>query len=257
MPAHPPSLRRLARTAVRLILACGAIRPALADDATAQDPQLVINVRTEVDLPFDNGGKSKPKEHGKVYAITSIEEEQSEWKLLKPVDENGLLQKLREELTKHGFKETTAKLKPDILITVNYGRGGLINPYLSTAPTKYLKSYDMDWAYKLQNANEEKLFIRITAWEFPHIVAGQKPTPRMLWKTIMLTDSPEDRDLNQFYAKLLAAGAGFFDREMESLEAEIHDDLPEGTVTIGELKVLKPGDPDVSPGADKKVKVKK
>jgi len=245
------------RAAVISLFVFGSIAPALADNATPQDPQLVINVRTEVDRPFENWGKSELKEHGKVYAITSIEEEQSEWKLLKPVDENGLLQKLREELAKRGFQETTAQLKPEILITVNYGRGGLINPYLNTAPTKYLKSYDMDFAYKLQNANEEKLFIRITAWEFPQLIPGQQPKPRMLWKTIMLTDSPEDRDLNQFYGKLLAAGSGFFDKEIDSVETEVRDAMPEGTVTVGDIKVLKPGEADLPLSADKKAEAKK
>lgn len=244
-----PSRKASHRLAALSILAAAAIVPALRATTSDRDLPLVINVRSEVERPFEGLGKAQLQEHGKVYAITSIEEEKSEWKLLFPVNESDLLLKLRGELKKRGFIETTPQLRPNIAITVNYGRGGLVNPYLNTAPTKYLKSYEMDFATKLQHANEEKLFIRITAWEFPEKF---DPTlkPKQLWKTIMLTDSPEDRDMNQFYGKMLAAGSGFFDREMETLEAEIRDDMPEGHVTVGDIKVLKEGEPDLPTGKE-------
>lgn len=230
---------------------------------------LLIQVRSEVDRPFEGWRKAKLKEHGKLYAIVAISESPSDEKLVRPVDEDKLLAILRVELTKRGFVEITPKQQPEILLTVTYGRGLLRNPYQDDSmvndssappvvtitgafPTQLIRQKEKDFEEKLQNANFEKLFIRVTAWKFPERAQGEptekKIKPYQLWKTIVVTDDPANRDLNQFLEKMLAAGANFFDREIAKEEAEIVDTLPEGTVTVGDITVLKPGDPDIKSG---------
>ncbi len=236
---------------------------------------LLIQVRSEVDQPFEGWGKAKLKEHGKLYAIVAISELPAEEKLVQPVDEGNLLRLLRLELTKRGFVEITPKQQPEILLTVTYGRGFIRNPYQDDVmvndsssppvvtiqgafPTQLIRQKEKDFEEKLQTANFEKLFIRVTAWKFPEKKAGdtsgKKIKPYQLWKTVIVTDDPDHRDLNQFLEKMLAAGANFFDRKMEKEEVQIVDTLPEGKVTVGEITVLKPGEDDIPLSKDKQKK---
>ena len=149
---------------------------------------------------------------------------------------------------------------PDIALTVVYGRGWLKNPYLdehtmpvgmSDPPVVSMKGTDIQqmirerepgYEAKLQDASHEKLFIHLTAWEFPGKQpapkTGKKKKPLELWKTTMVIDDPANRDLNQFIEKMLAAGAKYFDREIKDEEAFVDTDLPEGTVKYGEAKVM-------------------
>jgi len=248
------------------IAAAPAAKPLPKAPTNKDELPLLIQVRSEVDRPFEGWRKAKLKEHGKLYAIVAISESPSDVKLVRPVDEDNLLRILRVELTKRGFVEITPKQQPEILLTVTYGRGLLRNPYQDDSmvnetsdppvvtitgafPTQLIRQKEKDFEEKLQNANFEKLFIRVTAWKFPEKASGEpkekKVKPYQLWKTIIVTDDPTNRDLNQFLEKMLAAGANFFDREIEKEEAEIVDTLPEGTVTVGDITVLKPGDPDI------------
>ena len=88
---------------------------------------------------------------------------------------------------------------------------------------------------KLQKASYEKLFIRVTAWSFP---GNPKAQAKMLWKTIMVVDDPDHRDLNAVAAKMLEAGAPFFDREIKDPEVDIYKPLPEGHVNVGTPAVV-------------------
>ena len=97
---------------------------------------------------------------------------------------------------------------------------------------------------KLQKAGYEKLFIRITAWEYPN---GAKYRPHMLWKTIMVVDDPDHRDLNMVAAAMLAAGGPFFDKVSREHEVEVHKPLPDGRVKVGEPVVREP----FKPGTEK------
>ncbi len=276
----PLSLKTLRRSlALALLLGTTAISAVSGSDASApaakpaaktvkrsDELPLLIQVRSEVDRPFEGWRKAKLKEHGKLYAIIAISEAPSDLKLVQPVDEDNLLRILRVELTKRGFVEITPKQQPEIVLTVTYGRGLLRNPYQDDSmvndssdppvvtitgafPTQLIRQKEKDFEEKLQNANFEKLFIRVTAWKFPEKVPGVDPgkkiKPYQLWKTIIITDDPTNRDLNQFLEKMLAAGANFFDREIEKEEAEIVDTLPEGKVTVGDIKVLEDGAPDI------------
>ena len=90
---------------------------------------------------------------------------------------------------------------------------------------------------KLQKAGYEKLFIRITAWEYP---ADAKAKPKMLWKTIMVVDDPDHRDLNAVVPAMLAAGGPYFDKVSKDREVEVHKPLLNGQVNVGPLEVREP-----------------
>ena len=245
----------------KLILA-GVFFTSVISFADPEDMPLSIAVRSEIDRPFEGWGKADIKEHGKAYTLASIDEGKTALKLVMPVDEDALLNMLRMELTKRGFKEVTTE-KPEIILTVIYGRGYLRNPYLDGAildesgssgmgaPTVSITMANIDYLVKrkengfeekMQNANQEKLFIRITAWANPADLSPKKPggkvKPKVLWHTTMITDDPGHRDLNQFMKKLLAAGSNFFDREMDDDEKFIKTDLPEGFIYYGDTIIL-------------------
>jgi hypothetical protein len=90
---------------------------------------------------------------------------------------------------------------------------------------------------KLQKASYEKLFIRVTGWAYP---SNPKAKAKMLWKTIMVVDDPDHRDLNAVAAKMLEAGAPFFDREIKDPEVDILKPLPTGHVEVGAPEVVQP-----------------
>lgn len=224
-----------------------------------EDIPLTIAVRSSVDRPFQGFRKAPIKEHGKLYHLAYIKEAKHEQKLIRPVDENLLRQHLAAELAKRGFREITGDELPDIVLTVHYGRGLLRNPYLADAmvndtttpptvtilggmPTQLIKQKQHNYELKLQNANFEKLFIRVTAWAYPGAEDEPKPKkrqkPKALWKTTIVIDDPDNRDLNHFAEKMLSAGAKFFDREIAEEEAFIRTDLPEGHVKVGDARVV-------------------
>jgi hypothetical protein len=235
----------------------------LAAESAEPTPAAVeIGVRSHVDERWQGIRKGGPIEHGKVYLIASLGQAPSAGKLVQPVDEAGLLAQLRRTLNSHGFRESVAAETPDIVLTVLYGRGHLRNPYLanidgdissdSLAPTPAESQlaatinprlYDKrQWGYyehKLLAAQQEKLFIRITAWKFP---GDRKEKPADLWKTTMVVDEPDRQDLNELYPKMLAAGVQFFDRPMKEEEVRI-DPSKTGRVTLGPLEILETAPP--------------
>lgn len=250
------------------VIACAWVLALAAGSGWAQqgenpDPANVeIGVRSHVDERWQGIRKGGPIEHGKVYLIASLGQAPSAGKLVQPVDEAGLLAQLRRTLNSHGFRESVAAETPDIVLTVLYGRGHLRNPYLanidgdissdSLAPTPAESQlaatinprlYDKrQWGYyehKLLAAQQEKLFIRITAWKFP---GDRKEKPADLWKTTMVVDEPDRQDLNELYPKMLAAGVQFFDRPMKEEEVRI-DPSKTGRVTLGPLEILETAPP--------------
>jgi len=89
----------------------------------------------------------------------------------------------------------------------------------------------------LQKASFEKLFIRITAWEYPR---KSSKKPHMLWKTIVAVDDPANRDLNVVAATMLHAGAPYFDKLPRRREVLVNTNIPDTKVDVGPLKVGEP-----------------
>ena len=271
MKLSAPGARR-ART-LSLALAIGGTG-LLMNFVQAQENQLDVGVRpTVVDPSNLHTGKSKiPNSggHGKIYSVLSVQEITADQKLVKPVDEDAILQLLSHELNANGFQPYARGQRPEIILTVSYGRGELHNPYIRdqgevggipSAPAPGgngqndsgatsasingafpLQLYDEKnpgWEAKLQKAAAEKLYIRVTAWSYP---TDSKAKARMLWKTIMVVDDPDHRDLNAVAAKMLEAGAPYFDREVLDPEVDVYTPLPDGQVKVGTPEVVPPTD---------------
>ncbi len=197
---------------------------------------------------FEEGG------HSKTFAILAIDEVKNAEPLVKPVNQENILIQLYEQLLANGFTKYAKGTKPDILLAVSYGRGDMANPYtgdspeMATAdgtPTRTITGampkelYDAKtpgFEAKLQKAGFEKLFIRVTAFEYPK-EKGAKP--KMLWKTIIVADDPDHRDLNLIAGQMLKAGAAYFDKDLKTPEIEFPAGVPEGKVNVGTPEVVK------------------
>lgn len=263
-PASRPAASRLRLWLAVLALpwAATAAEPAPVADAAqprkrnSQEITLDIDVRSAVDRPFEGWGKAPLKPNGKIYGIASVTDASGAVALVRPVNQNEVLKHLRAELDRRGFREIQAGEKPEIVLTVHYGRGYLRNPYLDDViynetsdppvatiiggvPTQLMRQKEHGFEERLQKANHEKLFIRVTAWAYHDPGAkdkkGRKPKARLLWKTDMVVDDPANRDLNLFIKEMFAAGAPWFDREMEKEEVTVSTDIPEGKVILGPM----------------------
>ena len=262
------------RTLLCLLLTGTIVTPMVnaREPAEPSEPlPLNIQVRAEVDRPFTRWGREAVKEHSKVYDIAVIEETQGDLPLVRPIDKTVVLTHLQKELAKRGFRPVAPGEAPGIILTVHCGRGHLRNPYLkgvtmdeTTDPptasivglqTHLINSRKAFHEQRLQEAQSEKLFIRVTAWANPDTLPEPKPgkrkKPKLLWKTTMVTDDPANRDLNLFVEKLLAAGSEFFDSYVEDPEVLIQTDLPEGFVKYGDMKVVDEDKSDESDDKDK------
>ena len=253
-----------------LIIACLLLPAAIA---RAQDVD--IGVRSKVmdkDLKWAHKTDSlQDGGHSKTFAILAIEEVKAADKLVKPVNKENILVQLYEQLLANGFTPYAKGTKPDILLTVSYGRGEMSNPYLhvqgevgglgfpppatlpggdhptdSDAPTVALSGamqigetvFDHKtpgYEAKLQKAGFEKLFIRVTAFAYP---TDPKVRPKMLWKTIIVADDPDHRDLNAIAAEMLKAGAPYFDKDIKKPEIEFWHGVPKGQVNVGTPEVV-------------------
>jgi len=218
---------------------------------TDEGVPLNIDVRSSVDQRWDGYRKLGPMVHGKLYLLASVKEVQSAEKMVRPVDPGAVAVQLRRELAAHGFREITPAEKAEIVLTVSYGRGYLRNPYLEdtmideanpgiptstlTSPKQAMRQREAGYEAKLQKAQAEKLYISVTAWKYPE-VKGEKPTE--FWKTVMVVDNPDNRDLNLALPAMLAAGVGYFDRDIKEGEVTINTTMPTGTVKLGPLNVL-------------------
>ena len=60
----------------------------------------------------------------------------------------------------------------------------------------------------------------------------------MLWKTIMVVDDPDHRDLNEVAATMLHAGAPMFDKLTKQKEVFVNTTLPEGHIKLGTPEVV-------------------
>ncbi len=254
-------------TRVVLFLALGLSGALLGLRAAPGESDFNINVRSDVDRPFKGFGKETLREHGKVYAIISIQQiDNPTNKLVRPVNEYDLLKDLHQVLTNHGYREAPAGTTPDILLTVLYGRGWLRNPYLDDGmidpynggiegiraggapvvtivgvPKDAFRHKDAFYEEKLQRAEGEKLIINITAWQppEPRKAGAKKAKPRQYWRTTINTEDA-DQDLNVLKEKMLRAGAVCFDQVIDREEITVSSSLPEGHVEVGISTVVEP-----------------
>jgi hypothetical protein len=253
MKYHSPrrALSRLSLAFFALTLSLSAAGPAPSDEGVPLD----IDVRSSVDQRWDGTRKLGATAHGKVYYLAAVREAPAAEKLARPVDKEALTAQLRQEMAAHGFREiATAEEKPDVVLTVSYGRGFLRNPYLEdaqvddissgtavstiTTSKQAVRQREHGFEAKLQKAQFEKLFIAVTAWQLP-ATKGEKP--RELWKTVMVVDNPDNRDLNLAMPAMLKAGVGYFDRHLKEPEVTVNSTVPSGTVIIGPLEVIEMG----------------
>jgi hypothetical protein len=245
-----------------------------APGARAQDVD--IGVRSKVmDKDLQWGHKTDAPEeggHSKTFAIVAIEEVKAADKLVRPVDQQNILEQLYEQLLANGFTKYAKGTKPDILLAVSYGRGEMHNPYfheqgeiggfappmppagsiLSPGPIitdatsvtltgavaigqTVFDHKTPGYEAKLQKAGFEKLFIRVTAFAYP---TDKKAKLKMLWKTIIVADDPDHRDLNKIAAEMLKAGAPYFDKDIKKPEIEFWHGVPKGQVNVGTPEVV-------------------
>jgi len=275
VPQSPAGSSRLLSLAV-LVTAAVLFTP-----ARAQTEQLEVGVRSSVpDTTYLwSHDKAKVKGdggHSKLYGILNVAEIKSDQRLVKPVDENYLTSLLIMHMASNGFHQIVAGQRPDIIITMSYGRGELANPYLKDMgtvsganpglPTSPPGDYERvpvlappnntpmatqtvvgdaqqlfdelrpGFLANAAKAAFEKLFIRITAWNFPS--KGQKPL--ILWKTVMVVDDPDHHDLNIVAEKMIEAGAPYFDKEPKDKEVLLQKPWPTARVDLGMPRVVDP-----------------
>jgi len=244
-------IHRLSPLSVLLLVLATGLSSRGAEPAADPAAAIDIDVRASVDERWSGIHKGGAIEHGKIYGIASIKEVPATSKLLKPVNEARLVQELRAQLNAWGFTEITPKQKPDVVLTVLYGRGWLRNPYLKGTilnedsdivpvatillPDQAMRQREAGYEAKVQAAQQEKLFIRVTAWKYPE---APQEKPSELWKTTMVVDDPDHRDLNQVTMQMLAAGADYFDRVIKDGEVRVNSATPPGRVIVGPTKIL-------------------
>ena len=242
--------------------------------AQSSDGQVAVGVRTQLDrqkVIWDGAHSHKLEnapEHGKVYAILMIQPTQSPQKLVKPVNAAALRDELVRQLESHGYHHVLPNQRPEILLSVIYGRSWLPNPYFTDKINvdnmgPELKPYVADRithefgpdgmvpdtpglatelsipsnSHKATKANLEKLFILVRAFKYPPPV-DPKQKPEVLWVATMFVDNPENQDLNLVIKQMLEAGAPYFDKEIPGKEVEIWKPLPEGHVKVGAPEVV-------------------
>lgn len=232
-----------------------------------QTSGMEIGVRSGI----DNGEKAK-RDHDSDYAtddrkrlrryfLASIKEMKTDEKLVKPMDARGIADELRKVLAGQGFRAVRPGEKPEIILTVLYGRGMVLNPYLdpdklsagdyrrglrgppnlsnSLSPAAVLTHHTyVGLEAKTQVMNYEKLAIQISAMKYPP-PADPKQKPELLWQTMVYADDPDHRDLNTIMPKLLASAAPYFDKHIErEQEVKIYAELPTGRVKVGSPEVV-------------------
>ncbi len=214
--------------------------------------EIDIGVRTKIE-PAAGFAKDRKElvaqGRPKLYSILQVRQRPSGEKLAKPVDAEMIAREVSRQMDLQGYQRTPPKQKPEIVITAEYGRDMLPNPYLGgaeiindsqgNAPSvtlggdalaQMMREKRTGMEAKIQKASYEKLFIEVKAWKYP---ASPQEKPRVMWVALMNVDDPDHRDLNTIYKDMLAAGAPYFDRATEEPEVNVFRPLPEGNVRFG------------------------
>jgi len=221
--------------------------------------ELDVGVRTQVDptAKFEKKIKGqKPEPRPRLYAILQVQLRPNDQPLVRPVDPEMIAREIAQQLDAQGFVRTQPKQKPEMVITAEFGRGMLPNPYLGgdqvleNAETglasvtasglgflQLMRQKTVGYEAKLQKASYEKLYIEVKAWQYP---TSPQENPRVLWVAMMNVDDPDNRDLNTICREMLAAGGPYFDRAVDQPEVDVFKPLPEGTVKVGTPTVVEP-----------------
>jgi hypothetical protein len=231
----------------------------------APDPKtLNIGVRSGVDLEVKNSAAraaelADPAHKKPLYAVIWVRELPTGQPFARPVDARAIGEHLIRVLDAQGFRRIKPGQKPDIIIGAKYCRAELPNPYsyqighgghneIRNVPDNLSDSGHLvarpaffepmtGLLEKAERANLEKLIIMVVAWKYPP-PADPKTEIKPLWRSTMTVDDPDHRDLNAVAAKMLEAGAPFFDRELREPEVTVSQPLPEGHVKLGEAQVI-------------------
>jgi len=240
----------------------------LAGGARAQPspPGMIIGVRSGIDgaekdkRDHDTAYAKDRAKHPRLFLLARVQEEKNGQRLVRPVNAIAVAKELTRQLEAQGFLPVQPNQKPEMVITVKYGRGLLPNPYTDgeldgegnrdKQRTNLSNSDGISvWAShdhfvgleeKRQRARYETLIIQVRAWKYLP-PADPKKKEELLWMTTMHVDDPEHRDLNEISAKMLAAGAPYFDTHVgRESEVVINTALPEGHVNVGAPEVVAP-----------------
>lgn len=98
----------------------------------AWDETLDVGVRSVVVSPPTaphKPGESQVQDPSRVYYIAYVQKMPSLEKLVKPVDEGAMLAIVENELKRNGFIPVQKGKKPEVVLTIHYGRGIMPNPY--------------------------------------------------------------------------------------------------------------------------------
>lgn len=231
---------------------------ARADAADA----VIVGVRSSLSAPAEAAAQ------GRIYTVLTIQQISAWQKLVPPVDVNALLRQVHQSLAAQGFQPAKARQPPEIVLTVEYGRDWLDNPYLGDpgdpspvngvtsvtglngsahpleklpnqtltgAPVQLMNHIGRGVEARAQKAGYEKLYLRITAWQYQPDPKGRA---KELWTTIMAVDDPDHADFNVLAAGMLTAGAPYFSRAIAEPELEVSAPVPDGRVKLGAPQVV-------------------
>lgn len=238
-------------------LSCGILTAALLASVMARaqpSPDTVeIMVRSGVDMAENSKRHHDPAcRHSNLYFLASVLPHPSGEALLRPVDAIAIAKELDRLLQAKGFHPSDPDQPPEIVITVEYGRGYLpsrsnhdntgqarnnltdsdsINPW--ELPATFFSLAEQRRALK---ADDEKLIIQIKAWKY---APDPKEKLRLMWMTSISVEDPEHHDLNELYQKMLAAGAPHFDQPINrGQEVVVNTAVPEGHVKVGTPEIV-------------------
>jgi hypothetical protein len=246
-------------------VAVGAAPPPIDDG-----DRIAIAVHATVDRPFHGLSRVPARDFGRSFALAAVRQAPSPDPLVRPVEREAVQQALLAELLRQGYRPAAADEHPEVVISALYGRGYLHNPYskdplaghaapmgmpgvggggvpmvtINALSPELARRVEFGYLDKVRNADYEKLFISIAAYAHPEAAPparGRKaaaPKPHLLWRTVISVDYPEAVDLNAVLGEMLAAGAGYFNRETRDGQAYHPVSLPAGSVRIGPLEVI-------------------
>ncbi len=240
------------------LLLTGALLFTLTVRAQESSTTLDINVRSGVNWDEQQKRDHDPAygpdaKRGRNFYLVRVSEEKTGERLVRPIDARALAQQVAAQLEAHGFHAIRPGQKPEIVITVKYGRGLLSNPYTNSEDDKEhtglsdtggmqiwpTHEHFVGLNEKLIRMSYEKLFVQVRAWEYPP-PANPKKKEKLLWMTTMFVDDPDHRDLNQIAGKMLEQGAPYFDRHIgREQEVIINTAAPAGHVNVGPVEVVK------------------